>query len=268
MPSRKTIGLALGSGGVRGLAHVGVLKALEENNIKIDYIAGSSVGAWVGAHYTLYQDIDTLKEFTIGKRKEKMLSFLDASFSGGLIKGKKLEKMLNSWLNKGNFSDLKIPLSIVATDLIKAESVIFNTGSLALAARASMAIPGYFKPIVWEDKILVDGGLTNPVPDDIVKQMGADIVISVNLNNFQIPIKFKKDEPSVTEVALRTNEIIQCYLAKYSLKQTDILIQPYLGHHSSWKRYFMNDKGGEDVVKIGEDAMLAALPELIKIIEE
>ncbi len=263
MAKRKTIGLALGSGGVRGLTHVGVIKVLEENNIKIDYIAGTSVGAWVGAHYALYQDIDTLREFTIGKRKEKMLSFLDASFSGGLIKGKKLEKMLNIWLNKANFNDLKIPLNIVATDLIKAEPVVFNSGSLAFAARTSMAIPGYFKPITWKDKILVDGGLTNPVPDDVVKQMGADIVIAVNLNNFQTPIRFKKKEPSVTEVALRTNEIIQCYLTKHSLRQADIIIQPHLGQHSSWKRYFLNGKG-EEMVKIGEEAMRAALPELLK----
>lgn len=82
MAERKKIGLALGSGGVRGMAHVGVIKVLEENGIKIDYIAGSSIGAWVGAHYALYEDIDTLKEFTVGKRKEKMLSFLDTSFSG------------------------------------------------------------------------------------------------------------------------------------------------------------------------------------------
>jgi NTE family protein len=263
MAKRKTIGLALGSGGVRGLTHVGVIKVLKENNIKIDYIAGSSIGAWVGAHYALYQDIDTLREFTIGKRKEKMLSFLDASWSGGLIKGKKLEKILNTWLNKANFSDLKIPLSIVATDLIKAEPVVFNSGSLAFAARASMAIPGYFKPITWKDKVLVDGGLTNPVPDDVVKQMGADIIIAVNLNNFQTPIKFKKKEPSVTEVALRTNEIIQCYLAKHSLRQADIIIQPHLRKRPNWKRYFVNGEGG-DMVKIGEKAMRAALPELLK----
>ncbi|MDD2681057.1 MAG: patatin-like phospholipase family protein [Patescibacteria group bacterium] len=263
MTNRKTIGLALGSGGVRGLTHVGVIKVLEENNIKIDYIAGSSIGAWVGAHYALYQDIEALTEFTVGKRKEKIISFLDTSFSGGLIKGKKLEKMLNIWLNNANFDDLKIPLSIVATDLIKAEPIILNSGSLAFAARASMAIPGYFKPIIWDDKILVDGGLTNPVPDDVVKVMGADIVIAVNLNNFQIPTQFKKKEPSVSEVAFRTNEIVQCYLAKYSLKQADIIIQPPLGEHSSWTKYFVNGKG-EEMVKIGEDAMRASLPELLK----
>lgn len=260
---RKTIGLALGSGGVRGLAHVGVLKVLVENNIPIDYIAGSSVGAWVGAHYALFQDIKILEEFTVGKRHEKLLSFLDTSFSGGLIKGKKLEKLLNTWFNSADFNDLKIPLHIVTTDLIKAEPYIFKSGSLAFAARASMAIPGFFKPLVWEDKILVDGGLTNPVPDDVVKEMGADIVIAVNLNNFHNPIQFKKKEPSVSEVTFRTNEIIQCYLAKYSLKTADIIIQPPLRAHSSWKRYFMNGEG-DDLVKIGEEAMRAALPELLK----
>lgn len=267
MPNRKTIGLALGSGGVRGLAHVGVIKVLEENNIKIDYIAGTSVGAWVGAHYALYQNIDTLREFTVGKRKEKIISFLDASLSGGLIKGKKLEKTLNTWFKNANFEDLNIPLSIITTDLVKAEPVVFNSGSLAFATRASMTIPGYFKPIAWEDKFLVDGGLVNPVPDDVVKDMGADIVIAVNLNNFQLPIKFKKKEPGVMEVAHRTNEIVQCYLAKNSLKTADIIIQPPLGVHSSWKRYFLNGNG-EEIVKAGEEAMRAALPELLKKIEK
>ncbi|MBN2884376.1 patatin-like phospholipase family protein [Patescibacteria group bacterium] len=267
MTTRKKIGLALGSGGVRGLAHIGVLKVLVENNIPIDYIAGSSVGAWVGAHYALFQDMDILKEFTVGKRHEKLFSFLDASFSGGLVKGKKLEKLLNTWLNNADFKDLNIPLSIVATDLIKAEPYIFNSGSLAFAARASMAIPGFFKPITWEDKVLVDGGLTNPVPDNVVSDMGADIVIAVNLNNFQTPIQFKRKEPSVKEVTFRTNEVIQCYLAKYSLKSANIIIQPPLRKHSSWKRYFINDEG-DDLVKIGEEAMKAALPELLKIMNK
>jgi NTE family protein len=266
MKNKKKIGLALGSGGVRGLTHIGVIKVLQENNIKVDYIAGTSVGAWIGAHFALYQDIEALKEFTLGKKKEKIFSFLDASWSGGLIKGKKLEKMLNNWLNNANFEDLKVPLSVVATDLIKAEPVIFNSGSLAFAVRSSMAIPGYFKPIAWQDNILVDGGLTNPVPDDVVKQMGADIVISVNLNNFEIPIKFKKKEPSVTEVALRTNEIIQCYLTKNILGKSDIVIQPSLRECSSWKKYFTSSEG-EKVVKIGEEAMSLALPELLKKIK-
>lgn len=100
--------------------------------------------------------------------------------------------MLNTWLDNSTFADLKIPLSIVTSDLIKAEQCVLSSGSLAFAARASMAIPGYFKPLVFGDKVLVDGGLTNPVPDDVVRKMGADIVISVNLNNFQVPVKFKK----------------------------------------------------------------------------
>jgi len=265
--SKKTIGLALGSGGIRGLIHVGVIKVLRENNIKIDYIAGTSVGAWVGAYYALYQNIEKLQEFTVGKRKEKLLSFLDTSFSGGLIKGKKLEKLLNNWLNNADFKNLKIPLNIVAADLVKAEQVIIKSGSLAAAARASMAIPGFFKPIIQEDKVLVDGGLINPVPDDVVKKMGADIVISVNLNNFQEPIKFKKREPSVIEITFRTNEIIQCYLAKYSLKNSDIIIQPKVNKHANWKRYFINGEGDE-FVKIGEQAMIAALPKLLEKLKD
>lgn len=266
MSQRKKIGLALGSGGVRGLAHIGVIKVLEENNIQIDYIAGTSIGAWVGAHYALYKDLNTLKEFTYGKRKEKIFSFLDASFSGGLIKGKKIEKMLNTWLESSDFNDLKIPLNIIATDLVKAEPVIFDSGSLAYAARASMAIPGIFKPLSYEDRFLVDGGLTTPVPDKVVRKMGADIVISVNLNNFQSPVKFKKKSPSVTEVALRSYEVFQCYLSKHSLRETDINISPPLLKRPSFKNYLIKGEG-EDLIKVGEDAMTKALPELLKMLE-
>jgi NTE family protein len=262
MPTRKTIGLALGSGAVRGLAHVGVLKTLIKHNIPIDYIAGTSVGAWVGAHYALYKDIAALEEFTLGKRQEKLLSFIELSFSGGLIKGRKVEKLLNDWLGNAEFKDLQIPLNIVATDLIKAEPVIFNSGSLAFAARASMSIPGLFKPIPWGDKILVDGGASNPVPDEVVKAMGADIVIAVNVNNFQTAVKFKKKEPGVAEVAVRTSEVLQRYLAQYSLKTADIIVQPPLGAYSSW-RYFLHGEG-EGIVKIGEQAMLDALPQLLE----
>lgn len=266
MENKKTIGLALGSGGVRGLIHLGVIKVLEENNIEIDYLAGTSIGAWVATHYALNKDIETLIELTAGKKKEKIFSFLDASLSGGLIRGKKLERMLNKWLKNASFNDLKIPLNVVATDLIKAEPVIFKSGSLAFAVRSSMAIPGYFKPVIWKNNVLVDGGLTNPVPDDVVKNMGADIVISVNLNNFQVPIKFKKQEPSVTEVALRVNEIIQCYLSKNFLTQSDIIIEPSLRDCSSWKKYFFG-KEEKKVVKIGEEAMRLALPSLWKKIK-
>ena len=184
MESRKKVGLALGSGGVRGLAHIGVLKALLKHNIPIDYLAGSSIGAWVAAHFSLYGDIAKTEDFTVGKKKEKFLSFLEPNMSGGLVKGEKIEMLLDEWLGGSSFSDLKIPLKIVATNIISGQKVIFTEGKLATVVRASMAVPGLFKPVIINNQSLVDGGISDPVPVDLLRESGAEIIIAVNLDFF------------------------------------------------------------------------------------
>jgi len=262
MAIRKKVGLALGSGGVRGLAHVGVIKTLLKHDIPIDYIAGCSIGAWVGAHYALYQDINLLEEFTVGKKKEKIFSFLEPTLRGGLVKGRKIEKLLNTWLGDADFKDLKIPLNIVAADLLSGEQVIFGSGKLSFAARASMAIPGLFQPIRYKDKILVDGGICNPVPDDLVRKMGADVVIAVNLDSFQGSNGFSKKNLNFYSIALRTMFLMRDYLAKYSMKDYDVAIQPMLAKYSSWVGYFTGDVG-QKIVAIGEKETEKMIP-LIK----
>lgn len=257
----KKLGLALGSGGVRGLAHIGVLKTLLRHNIKIDYIAGTSVGAWVAAHYALFQDIEKTAEFTTGKKKEKFLSFLEPSFDGGLVKGQKLEAMLDDWLNKKTFANTKIPLKINATDLISGEEVIFNKGKLSFAVHASMAVPGIFKPVIWGKRALSDGGLSNPVPDNIVKQMGADVVIAVNVNYFHSPLNIAPEKIGFGKVAERTDVIIGHYLAKYSMRNADFIIQPSLVKYSSWNDYFTKNQG-EEIVKIGELETEKIIPQI------
>ena len=118
MKNRKKLGVALGSGGLKGLYHIGVLRALAENDIQIDYLAGSSVGAWVGGHYARFKNIEKLEELTNGRKVEKLISMFEFSFSGGLIKGQKLERLLDEWLEGAQFNDLHIPFRVVATDLI------------------------------------------------------------------------------------------------------------------------------------------------------
>ena len=103
MKKRKKLGVALGSGGPKGLYHIGVLKALAESNIPIDYLAGSSIGAWVGGHYALNENIEQLEELTNGRKIEKLMSMLEFSLSGGFIKGNKLERLLNEWLGRARF---------------------------------------------------------------------------------------------------------------------------------------------------------------------
>lgn len=264
MAKRKTIGLALGSGAVRGFAHIGVIKTLVKHNIPIDYISGSSIGSWVGAYYSLYQDIEKLEEFTIGKRKEKFLSFLEPTLSGGIVKGERLQTMLDGWLGRASFSDLKIPLDTVATDLISGKQVIFNQGNLALAIRASMAVPGVFRPVKFGKMLLVDGGISNPVPDDLVKNMGADIVIAVNLDN-RDNFKYIEKRLDFAAVAVRTIEIMRQNLADYSIQYSDIIIKPDLAKYSSWAKYFLSGQGRQ-IVSIGEKETEKIIPQLKKLI--
>jgi NTE family protein len=261
----KKVGLALGSGAVRGLAHIGVIKTLLKHNIPIDYISGSSIGAWVGAHYALYKDIEKTEEFTVGKKKEKLLSFLEPSLSGGLIKGEKVEALLDGWLGISYFKDAKIPVRVIATDLVRGEPVVFDSGRLGFAVRASMAIPGLFMPVKFQDKILVDGGVSNPVPDDIVKAMGADIVIAVNLDNFQGQESLDGDNLSLNKIAIRSAEVLRHYLSQYSIKHADIIIQPKLKKYSSWREYFMKDVGSE-IVRIGEEETEQFIPRIKELL--
>lgn len=252
MSKRKKIGLALGSGAVRGLVHVGVIKTFIKNNIPIDFMAGSSVGAWIAAHYGLYQNIIRLEEYTVKKKKEKLYTLLEPSLKGGIIKGQKMENLLNGWLNQANFSDTKIPIRIVATDLLNGEPVILDKGNLAFAARASMSIPTLFKPVEYKKTLLVDGGVCNPVPDDVVREMGADVVVSINLDNYRNR-ELNKDKLSLTNAVDKSFDIMRYYLASYSLKNSDFIIEPKFKdiELTSWTSYFTKDIGYR-LVALGE----------------
>ena len=252
--TRKKVGLALGSGAVRGLAHIGVLKVLVKNNIPIDYIAGCSIGAWIGAHYALYQDLDKLTEATVGNKKEKIAVFLEPTLRGGIVKGEKAVRLLKKYFGDTEFKDLKIPTKVMATDLVSGERVCFSDGKVVDALRASMSVPYVFAPFAKDKMLLVDGGISNPVPDNIVKSMGADIVISVNLDNF---LKNKIDnwqEHGFTDKMARSLDIMRHYLASYAMSDSDVVIEPdtKLVGIRSWKTFFTE---GEDikVIKIGEE---------------
>jgi NTE family protein len=263
MKKRKKLGLALGSGAVRGLAHIGVIRTLLRNNIQIDYIAGSSIGSWVGAHYALFQDLPALEEFTVQRKKEKLLSFLEPTFSGGLIVGAKFEKLIQDWLGDAKFSDTKIPFRAVATDLVKGEPVVFNSGPLAPALRASMAVPGVFTPTKMGAMVLVDGGVSNPVPDDVARKMGADVVLAVSLDSFRSSNRFAAGSLPLGLIAKRSMEVMRRQLARFSTHSADIVIEPDVDHYNSVKDYFMKDTGGK-IVELGERAMELMMPQLKK----
>ena len=180
-PRAPKIGLALGSGSARGWAHIGVLKALGDAGIQPDVVCGASIGALVGAAYAAGE----LERFSAWAQKlglRDVIGFMDFNLTGGMLKG---EKLINFW--RRNFVDFdiqdsSIPFAAVATDLHSGAEVWLREGSMADAVRASIALPGLFTPVVREGRMLVDGGLVNPVPCTLACAMGADIVIAVDLN--------------------------------------------------------------------------------------
>lgn len=176
------IGLALGSGSARGLAHIGVIKALEEENIKVDFIAGTSIGAVIGAAYA-GGDLERFEQFLYTVDWKTIASYCDFVFPRkGLLQGQKINQLLDAFLTHKTFEETKIPFVAVATDLVTGEEVILKTGDLIQGVRASISLPGVFQPVQYNGSYLVDGGLINPVPANVVKAMGADIVIAVDLS--------------------------------------------------------------------------------------
>ncbi|MCK4947182.1 MAG: patatin-like phospholipase family protein [Candidatus Aureabacteria bacterium] len=177
-------GLVLGSGAARGLAHIGVLKALKEQNISIDMIAGSSMGALVGACYARHGKIIDIEEIALRMDWKQLAQLADpnlALFFKGVIHGKKVKDLLKTLIGDVNFRDLKIPLAVVATDVNTGEEIVIKTGSVIDAVRASISVPAIFMPVKLRDRFLIDGGIVNPVPVTVVKNMGATFIIACNV---------------------------------------------------------------------------------------
>ncbi|MFA5075963.1 MAG: patatin-like phospholipase family protein [Patescibacteria group bacterium] len=265
MEKRKKVGLVFGGGGARGLAHIGVLKVLLENNIPIDYIAGTSIGAWVAAHYALHHDLEKLTEITVGKKREKLAVLLN--IKGGVVSEKKVKKLLYEWLGDNDFSETKIPLAVVAADLVSGKRVVLKQGKVPEAVYASMAVPGIFTPIYLAGQILVDGGVVDPLPSRLAREMGADLVIAVNLTK-HYPPKDSQKKISLFENINISFRLMSRRLAEYSFADADIVIEPkiickdFLGI----KKYFF-DQAGPEIMASGEEAARESLLAIKKILE-
>ncbi|MDP3220205.1 MAG: patatin-like phospholipase RssA [Deltaproteobacteria bacterium] len=176
------IGLALGGGSARGWAHIGVIRALKDAGIEPDIVCGTSIGALVGAAY-VGGELDRLEDWVRNLRPQTVVSFLDFSLNGGLIKGDKLIDFFRSHFVDREIGDLARPFGAVATDLRRGREVWLRDGRVTDAVRASIALPGLFTPVQRDGRWLVDGGLVNPVPVSLCRAMDADIVIAVDLNS-------------------------------------------------------------------------------------
>ncbi|MCD6440411.1 MAG: patatin-like phospholipase family protein [Candidatus Marinimicrobia bacterium] len=263
---KKKVGLALGGGGARGLAHIGVLKVLSEEQIPIDFIAGTSMGSIIGAMYAQNPDtavlIDRLESFTsshdydslglkyIVPKTNSTPSFLNqlvqvvsqrivvniARFRQGVIKTERLSDAVSKLLDKGNIEDTRIPFACTATDLNTGQTVLFQEGDIQKAVTISSSIPGFISPHKWRGMLLTDGGVTAPVPVKEVRRMGADIVIGVGVDaNHVEPL----EDPHVIEIISRVNLVRGKILSKIQLLAADIRLHPQIdeAHWSELLRY-------------------------------
>lgn len=257
---RPKIGLALGSGGSRGLAHIGVIKVFEANKIPIDFIAGSSIGAIIGGLYAATKNVKKIEDIAVDGNKKKFLGMMfDLAYGGGFISGKKFEEFIKNFAGDVNFKDLKIPFVAVATDLKSGKPVFINRGILADAIRASMSVPLIFKPVKMKNKLLVDGGLSEPVPVEVLKNMGADLVVGVNLDAHC----FYHDHDGklgLGDVVHYTISILRSHLSALSSERADVLIAPRL-HNPSLIGWGDFSKAGK-IIKKGEDETRLILPAL------
>ncbi len=175
------IGLALGAGGAKGYAHLGIIRALEEAGMEIHLVSGTSIGALVGAIYAAGR-FEDMEEFALGIRLSDLPKIFTPAFSKlGFLSGNYINAILKKFIGKENIEDLNIPFAAVAADLDMGERVVFSSGSIESAVRASVAIPGLFTPVVDGNRCLVDGGAVDPVPVEVARDMGAEKVIAVDL---------------------------------------------------------------------------------------
>jgi NTE family protein len=232
-PVRK-VGLALGSGAARGLAHIGVLEVLEKGGIPIDLIAGTSAGAAIGAFYAQSREVSRLKELVLDLGWKRLAPLVDLALpKTGFIGGKKVREQLKSILGDVEFGDLRIPLACVATDIMTGEEVVIDRGSVLEAVMASGSIPVIFSVANLQGRYLVDGGLVTPVPVGVLRRMGADFVIAVNV----IPdpaarSKHSEDfnKPTIFSVIMQSFYIASHSLVAACLEEADLVIEPQVAH--------------------------------------
>jgi NTE family protein len=228
----KKVGLALGGGAARGLAHIGVLEVLEREGISVDLIAGTSAGAAVGALYAEGKTVAKIKELVHNTGWRRLFSLIDLALpKSGFIEGARIKDLLRSVIGDIGFSNLEIPLSCVATDINSGEEVVISDGPVLEGVRASISIPVIFTAVRWRGRYLVDGGLVNPVPVSTVKDMGADFVIAVNvippIGVRTQPSKEAK-EPGIFQTIMHSLYISSYSLVRSNLAGADIIIEPDL----------------------------------------
>ena len=289
MSRRPRIGFALGAGSARGWAHIGVLRALAEAGIKPDFIAGCSVGAFVGAAFAAGR-LEQLEAWAMALDWKRILKLMDFGLRGGLIKGERINEIFHEQFVECDFSDLPIQFAAVATDLHSGQEVWMRSGKVSAAIGASIAVPGLFRPVQHEERFLVDGSVVNPIPVSLCRAMGADVVLAVDLGSDLVGRYAKDDErepaqagrptflkrvlprynptserqaepeiaqPTLLETLMGSINIMQLRIARSRLagEPPDMLLTPRLGHLG-----LLDYHRAEVAIAEGRDEVVRMLP--------
>ena len=283
------LGLALGGGGARGLAHIGVLKVLEKENIRISVISGCSMGAVVGALYSYFQSAEKLESFFINfienmdfdelginelNENKKNSSGIFDNISMYIKIRYNLYKSLNrlsffteeitdkifSHIPDEAIENLKIKFSAIATDLITGNEINLTTGSLRKVVRASSAIPAIFPPVKMNDMLLVDGGASESVPVNIVRTMGADRVLAIDVTRC---LHEAKEPKNLFDILFRTEDISTFHLSKLRLEGADLIIRPKV-RHLDWSEFTKV----KEIIAAGEEITKKKMPEIKKLVDK
>ena len=247
------LGLTLGGGAARGFAHIGVIQVLEENGIKPDLVVGTSAGSLVAAFYASGKTGAQLQWLADTMDESQLTDWTIPFMSRGMLRGEALGRYVNSQLNGAKIEDLKMPLGIVATDLQTGDSILFRRGDIATAVRASSAVPSVFEPVRIGNKDYVDGGLVSPVPVRSARQMGADIVIAVDISSRPEDAK----TTDMLKVLLQTFSIMGKSISQLEMSQAEVVVRPALPDVGS-AEFAARQKS----IEAGRAAMRLALPAL------
>ncbi len=256
-----TVGLALSGGAARGMAHVGVLRALLEHDIRIDCIAGTSAGSIVGGAYAAGMSIDQIAEFGRALRWRDIGRVTMSRL--GVQSNERLEQYLRARMPVAKFEELRMPFAAVACELKTGAAVVMrDRGDVPFAIRASCAIPGWYVPVTDENgRQLVDGGLVAVVPVSVTRSLGADIVIAVDVNHEGAT--FIGPTSSVVGVLLQSMLVVQRTASSYQLQMSDLVISPKVGH-IRWDEMGRAD----ELMAAGYAAAIESIPRVREIIDE
>ena len=271
MFNKRRIGIALSGGAARALCHIGVLQVLEDIGVEISAVSGSSMGAIIGAIYSTGVDLKEMESFVTSTdwRSFLMFSFLPIS-RAGIVNDRKVEEVLKKFLGDKTFADCKKDFCCVAVDILNSRKVVFNSGSLREAVRASMAIPGVFVPVYRQNAILVDGGVMEPLPTEALKSLNVNFIIASSIifesaksdyTDHDSAARIKNNSEgkklSIQAILDKSMSMMHTQMVKSYCLDAQIIIEPKIGDFGSF-----DFTKGKDIIESGRKAAIEKIPEI------